>query len=60
VWNTSLVGELVDATWVSSIAGTTSLAINDNLGIETNWGISVTSLPLLRMLNLSAMADVEP
>ena len=31
------MGELVDATWVSTVAGATGLAVDDNLSIETNW-----------------------
>ena len=30
-------GILINLGWVSTVARTTSLAVNDHLGIETNW-----------------------
>ena len=38
VGNTSLVGVLVDSGGVATVARSTSLAVNDGLGIEGDWG----------------------
>jgi hypothetical protein len=32
------VGVLVDESWVSSIARSTGIAVDDGLSIKTNWG----------------------
>ena len=50
VGDTVLVGVLIDATWVSTIARTTGLAVDDDLGVKADWG---------RLLVCSLVEDVE-
>ena len=38
VWDTLHEGILEDITWISTIAVTTSLTVDNNLSIESNWG----------------------
>jgi hypothetical protein len=39
--NTDVVGILVNSSGISTIARASSLAIDDNLGVKTNWGCSL-------------------
>ena len=38
VGDTSVVSVLVNLTWVSTVTGATSLAVDDNLGVKANRG----------------------
>ena len=38
VWNTLGGSPLVNISWVSTVAVTTSLAVDNNLGVQSNWG----------------------
>jgi len=38
---TNFVGVLVDLTGVTTVAGAASLAVDNNLGVETNGGVSL-------------------
>ena len=37
VWDTLLVSELVDASWVSTLAASSSTAVDNDLSVESNW-----------------------
>jgi len=37
VWDSLAISELVDTTWVSTLAATTSTAVDNNLSIKSNW-----------------------
>ena len=36
--NTDVVGILIDSSGISTIARASSLAVDDNLSVKTNWG----------------------
>jgi hypothetical protein len=38
VWDTRVISVLVDTSWVSTLAGSSSIAVDNNLGIQGNWG----------------------
>ena len=38
IGNSMVVGIVVDSSWVTTVAITTSLAVNHNLRAEANWG----------------------
>ena len=60
IWDSVFHGVLVDTTWVSTVAGSTSSAVNNNLGVESNWGWALISLKDIESISKGGGGALSP